>query len=317
MRRVLQWIEFGALAYVAIFTMIMAILTVVGVIGILPERTSITLLIGLIVFMVAVAIVFVLEAWRRFPLRHNQVPDDTGTFANCRWFRQLGWTFLGLLLPAGVVLALVLVARRLPSDVTGYQAFFTFFAAVGGWITGIAIAVFAYHQWRLRRVEHDLRYKPKIMLTSGANPATGPATIESLSYPYRIEWVVLVENRSQLPVVVNHMNVSVRLAGEDAGTDALLTPLYCHVLKPMNMWLPLQVTLSTPLHVRWIVEGPNAGDAFKHVSGDRGARDFQLVCSIFTTVPEDTGSPVVTEVASDQFYVPKDAPWGASAFFLI
>ena len=71
MTKWLKWIEFGAVVYVAIFTMFLAILTVIGTLDILPERTAVGLLVSLIVFFFAIEFIFVLESWRRFPLRQT------------------------------------------------------------------------------------------------------------------------------------------------------------------------------------------------------------------------------------------------------
>lgn len=59
-------IEFYAMVFVWIFGMLTAILTVVGILPALSKGTSLRLLISLIVFLVAVTIVFVFEAQRRW-----------------------------------------------------------------------------------------------------------------------------------------------------------------------------------------------------------------------------------------------------------
>ena len=316
MNKWLKWIEFGAMVYVSIFTMVLAILTVIGTLHLLPEQTGFNLLIYLIIFLFALEFLFILESWRRFPVRKDNLDESTRVIESIRQLKRRGWALLGLFLLAGISLALVFVARQLPSDATGYQAFFTGFAAIGAWITGIALVVFTYQQWRLRRIEHSLLFTPQIILTSGVSPVTGPTVIDSQQYPYRIEWAVLAQNTSQLPVVVNHMEILIRLAGEDGGRQTILTPLYCHVLEPNDLRPPFQISLSTPRQIRWIVEGPNVGDAFDYVSGDSNIRDFELICKIFAAIPQHRDSFIIVETLSDRFYVPMDAPWGISTSFL-
>ncbi len=64
--RWLQVLEPYAMIVVWIFGMLMAIVTIFDVLPILPERTAITLLIFLIIFLVAVTVVFISETYRKF-----------------------------------------------------------------------------------------------------------------------------------------------------------------------------------------------------------------------------------------------------------
>ena len=48
------------------FGMLMAIVTIINVLPRLPEKTALTLLVSLIIFLVAVTIVFIGETYRKF-----------------------------------------------------------------------------------------------------------------------------------------------------------------------------------------------------------------------------------------------------------
>lgn len=313
MTKWLKWIEFGAVVYVAIFTMVLAILTVIGTLDILPERTAVGLLVSLIVFFFAIEFIFILESWRRFPLRQaNRVKISTESTVVLQ-FRQRGWILLGLFLLVIIVLALAFIAKQLPPDATGYQAFFTAVTAFGAWITGAALAIFTYHQWQLRRTEHNLLFDPQITLTSGGTPMTGLAIHNVVKYPYRVEWTVFIQNTSQLPVLVNYVQVNLMLAAQDKSRQAPLYPIFCHILEPADMKPPFEVTLTSPQRIKLIVEGSNAGDAFDYVCGDSGSRDFELLCKIFGTTLNGPQRSTSAELCSESFYVPQNAGWDTSS----
>jgi hypothetical protein len=64
-----RWIEMlepYAMIVVWIFGMLMAIVTIINVLPRLPEKTALTLLASLIIFLVAVTIVFIGETYRKF-----------------------------------------------------------------------------------------------------------------------------------------------------------------------------------------------------------------------------------------------------------
>jgi hypothetical protein len=64
-----RWIEMlepYAMIVVWIFGMLMAIVTIINVLPRLPEKTALTLLVSLIIFLVAVTIVFIGETYRKF-----------------------------------------------------------------------------------------------------------------------------------------------------------------------------------------------------------------------------------------------------------
>jgi len=65
----MKWIEVlepYAMIVVWIFGMLMAIVTIINVLPRLPEKTALTLLVSLIIFLVAVTIVFIGETYRKF-----------------------------------------------------------------------------------------------------------------------------------------------------------------------------------------------------------------------------------------------------------
>lgn len=55
-----------AMIVVWFFGMLMAIVTIIEVLPRLPEKTALTLLLSLIIFLVAVTIVFIGETYRKF-----------------------------------------------------------------------------------------------------------------------------------------------------------------------------------------------------------------------------------------------------------
>ena len=64
-----RWIEMlepYAMIVVWFFGMLMAIVTIINVLPRLPEKTALTLLVSLIIFLVAVTVVFIGETYRKF-----------------------------------------------------------------------------------------------------------------------------------------------------------------------------------------------------------------------------------------------------------
>lgn len=82
LKKLLEWVEFVATIFVWVFGMVLAILTVVQVVPILPEQISFNLLIYLIVFLFAVTIVFIFESHRRFPRRGSRCETQCKTGGN-------------------------------------------------------------------------------------------------------------------------------------------------------------------------------------------------------------------------------------------
>ena len=210
-----------------------------------------------------------------------------------------------------VIGVLIFVALHLPANASGYEAFFTAVGAIGTLITGIALSIFAYYQWRISDRQHKLLYSPELVISGRGSPRVGPGKDNGMEYPFRIEWVVLINNTSQLPIVVEHMGIELTFAGQDSYKRAPLTPLYCHMAEPRELTPPFQITLNSPQTIKWIVQGPNAGDPFDYVSVDDNSRDFRLVFTIFYNIPPIPETKVEGYV-SGQFHVVKNAPWGTA-----
>jgi len=227
------------------------------------------------------------------------------------------WILIGLLVLAAVILVAIFVPRQLQLEPQGYQTFFIAFAGIGAWVTGIALAVFAYQQYKLRQTEHRLLFEPQILLTSGSISITGLRTYPFLEKPepFQIKWTVVIQNTSQIPLLIEHMEVYVKLE-KDSERQAFLTPTYCHVVEPNNLTTPFEVTLTKPQRIVWIVEG-SAGDIFDYVSGDSGKRDFIFIFRILAKNPRDPGGPFLSQkTLSWPIHVPKDANWVSKTPFL-
>lgn len=303
-------LDIPARAFIWPFVMILAILTVVLNISIFNEPTRLILLIYLILFFIATSIVFLNEVLR------NQIKtsvQETGSSVNIEHAGRYRWISIGLLLLVVIVIGLIFVARQLPPTTQGYQTFFTAFAGVGAWVTGIAIAVFAYQQYKLRQTEHSLLFNPQLILTSGDISFTGSLLLWQMREPYTIKWTVYLQNTSQIPILIQDMNVYVRLVGEESSEQSRLasrlTPRYCHIVEPENLMLPFEVSLTKPYHIMWLVDG-SAGDVFDYVSRDSGNRDFVLIFEVAAKRPQDPKESIFfKETTSWGIHVPKDANW--------
>lgn len=310
-------VEAWAWAFVWIFGMVLAILTVITILPPLTRDTRLTLLGALILFLIATTIVFIFEARRRFLPRPTREQANRQIPAHVEQSGQNTWISIGLLVVIVIVLGLIFVARQLPATPQGYQTFFMAFAGVGAWVTGITLAVFAYQQYKLRQTEHRLLFEPQIFL-SGGSPKIGLGVFNNKKYPYRIEWPVFIYNTSQMPVLIEYMQVRVKLTGEDSGREGLISPTYCHVVEPENLSGQFEVTLTKPCHITWIVEGSSAGDVFDYVSGDSGKRDFVLIFRVIAKRPQDPEEAIfLRETVSWSIHVPKDANWGPSIPYVI
>jgi hypothetical protein len=145
---------------------------------------------------------------------------------------------------------LIFIAHLLPANVYGYEAFFTAVGAIGTLITGVALAIFAYYQWSISDRQHKLLFNPELVISGRGSPKVGPVEDNGIRYPFRVEWTVLIENTSQLPIVIHHLDIELASAGSDSHERALLTPLYCRIAEPKDLTAPFQVTLSSPQKVR-------------------------------------------------------------------
>ena len=268
----------------------------------------------LIIFIIALSIVFYFEVQSLLRRRQNSQQKDKGIPKHREQSGRNRWILIGLLVLAAVILVAIFVPRQLQLDPQGYQTFFIAFAGIGAWVTGIALAVFAYQQYKLRQTEHRLLFEPQILLRSAGTPITGELTYNNQRYPYRIEWTVLILNTSQQPILIEFMSLRIRQWGWGKATDKegyLNIPSY-HVLEPDGLEPPFQVTLTTPQRIRWIIEGYNAGQDLDDFFGDSNNRNFELIFYVQATNPQDPGTSIFYGIISNSFRVPKDAKWGNS-----
>jgi hypothetical protein len=219
-----------------------------------------------------------------------------------------------------MAIALIIIARRLPSTAEGYQAFFTAFAGFAALLTGIALALFTYQQYILRQTEHKLLYEPQMLLRSTWAPLTGELTYKDITYPYIVEWTVFILNTSQEPIIIESMALKIRQFEKEnkpnTENEYLSLPSY-HVLNQEGLeYTKFPVTVSTPKEVRWIIEGNSAGHDFENLFGDSDNRRFQLIFRIGATKPQDPSNTLIMEHVSNPFRVPKDAKWGDSKHIL-
>jgi hypothetical protein len=309
-------VESWAWSFVWIFGMVLAILTVVTVLPLLTSDTRLPLLIALILFLIATTIVFIFEARRRFLPRSTAKQGDKEISANTERSSRNKWISIGLLVLVAIILVAIFVPRQLQLNSQGYQTFYMAFAAIGAWVTGIALAVFAYQQYKLRQTEHRLLFEPRVLLTSTNPSITSSTTHDYIRKPYQIKWIVFIQNTSQIPALIEHMEVYVKLAGQEAESQACLTPTYCHVAEPEDLITPFEVTLTKSQRITWIVEG-SVGDTFDYVSGDGNKRDFVLIFKVLAKNPKDPKGPFLSEeTTSWPIYVPQDANWISKTPFL-
>lgn len=301
----LQMIEPNAKYFMWVFGMVLAIATVVNILDMLTPSSRLILVISLILFFFAGLIVFISDL-QRSKQKGTEIPTNVEQSGRNRWI------LIGLLVLAAVILVAIFVPRQLQLDPQGYQTFFIAFAGIGAWVTGIALAVFAYQQYKLRQTEHRLLFEPQILLRSAGTPITGELTYNNQRYPYRIEWTVLILNTSQQPILIEFMSLRIRQWGWGKATDKegyLNIPSY-HVLEPDGLEPPFQVTLTTPQRIRWIIEGYNAGQDLDDFFGDSNNRNFELIFYVQATNPQDPSTSIFYGIISNSFRIPKDAPWG-------
>ena len=313
----LEKLEVPARAIIWPFVMILAVLTVVPNISNLTEFIGLVLVIYLIIFFIATTVVFLIDV-RPLSRKQAKTPSENiGVSANTERLGRNKWISIGLLVLVVIVSSLIFVARQLPATTQGYQAFFTAFAAIAALGTGIALAVLAYQQYKLRQTEHGLLFEPQILLRSAGSPITGELRYNNQKYPYRIEWTVLIHNTSRIPVPIEFMEVEVRCWGEDSGKKLYLSPAYCYILEPEGLQPPFQFILTEPQRIRWIIEGPDVGHELDYVSGDSGNRRFELIFRIYATIPQGPSVPIIKELVSNPFPVPQNAKWGLPTAIIV
>ena len=302
----LKMIEPNAKYFMWVFGMVLATATVVNILDILTPSSRLMLIIFLILFYLAGLIVFISDLRRSSKQESTQIPTDIERAGRNRW------ALLGILALIAIILVPIFVARQLQLDSQGYQTFFIAFAGIGAWVTGIALAVFAYQQYKLRQTEHRLLFEPQMLLDSAGIPIAAGLRYKNQKYPYAIEWTVLIHNTSQQPILIKFMSLRIMQLGWGKVTDKegyLNKPSY-HVLEPDGLEPPFQVTLTTPQRIRWIIEGYNAGQDLDDSFGDSNNRNFQLIFYVHAINPQDPSTPISRVIGSNSFRVPKDAKWG-------
>jgi len=264
------------------------------------------------IFFAATLIVFYFEAKHLFRKQPSNQQESTQIPTDIERAGRNKWILIGLLSLAVVILVPIFVARQLQLDSQGYQTFYTAFAATGAWVTGIALALFTYQQYKLRQTEHRLLFEPQILLRSGGTPIAGAMTYNNKKYPYCIEWTVFIHNTSQQPIVIVFISLGIRQLGWGKVPDKdgyLSIPSY-HVLEPEGLESQFQVTQTTPQRIRWIIEGYNAGQDLDDFFGDSNNRNFELIFYVQATNPQDPSTSIFYGITSNSFRIPKDAPWG-------
>lgn len=289
------------------FGIILATATVASISNILSQTNKIIIWICLFLFIIAGLIVWISDV-RRFKQKGIEIPRNIELSGYNRWIS------IGAVVLVVLVIFLTFLARQLPATTQGYQAFFTGFAGIGAWITGIALVIFSYQQYKLRQTEHSLMFEPKLFLSSGGSPMTGQLNHNNLIYPYRVEWSVIIINTSQQPILIEFMALKIRLWVENPNkpnNDEFLSISSYHVLEPDRIALPFQVTQSNPQRIRWILEGHDVSYDLDHISGNTNNRRFELIFKIRATIPQyPDRPPIIMELVSNPFHVPKDAAWG-------
>jgi len=311
MNKWLQKLEPNARYFLWIFGMVLAVATVASIHDILSQSNPFilwVLWISLILFFFAGLIVFTYDLQRSRKQESKEILTHTERPGRNRWI-----TIEAVVLVA-IIVGLIFVARQLPATPQGYQAFFIAFAGIGAWVTGVALAVFAYQQYKLRQTEHRLLFEPQILLKPAEIQEPEKLTYNNKIYPYGIEWTVLIHNTSQQPIFIESMSLRIiqRGWGKAADKEGYLSPPSYHVLEPNGLEPPFEVTLTTPQRIRWIIEGTNAGLDLEDNFGDSNNRNFQLIFYVQAINPQDPSTSIFSRIISNSFRIPKDAKWGTS-----
>ncbi len=307
----LQKLEPYARIVVWPIVLLLAFLTVVSIWSEVTKFARFMLSIYLFLFFITTYVIFTIE--KRHALRKRAKSSDEdmreSTYIEHSGYNK--WISIGLLVLLAIILVPILARQLLPDSLT-YQAFLTAFAATGAWVTGIALAVFAYQHYKLRQTEHRFLFEPQIILISAGDAIAKAMTYKNKKYPYCIEWTVLIHNTSRIPVLIKFMEVEVKCWEEDYGNKLYLSPAYCYVLEPADLQPPFRFILTEPHPIRWIIEGPDVGHELDFVSGDSGKRRFELIFRIHATIPQGPSAPIIKELVSNPFTVPQNAKWGTS-----
>ncbi len=306
----------GAEAHIWQFQLLLATVTVITVFTIVESTFARwALIISLFLYYAANLIVVygrVLDVSNIRQANH-QAPEEMVERDKQGKRKLLLWVLLAIVAICSV---LYYIAQRVPSDTQGHIAFFAAVGATGAWMTGIALALFTYQQWQLRKAEHSLLYTPRLMLDYAGPPIVGRIEENGVRYPYGIKWDIFVRNLSRIPILIHRVTLEIRLSGNERTNRVGLDPLYAHLLEPPTPPRPFQVSLDTPKIVRWIVEGTSVGETLDYVSAESNRREFELVCRVSASMPQNPEIWIAKEFFSEPIHIPQDAPWGDPISFL-
>jgi len=316
MKKLERNIEYFARLVVLASVIVLAIITVANVLPILPENVGVQLAIFLIIFIFAAAIVFVFDVRPLFRKQLSKQEKDTEIPRNIEQTGRNRWILIVTLVLVAIILVLIFVARQLQLDSQGYQTFFIAFAGIGAWVTGIALAVFAYQQYKLRQTEHRLLFNPQVLLSRSA-PITGEAVYNNRKYPYRIEWSVFIQNTSSVPIIIEHMAIKLKSARGDLGREEYI-PYDCYfILEPDGLEPPFQVTIAAPQRIKYVITGRDMAQVLDYVAGDSNSRVFELIFKVRATTPQSPTTPTIMETISVPIIIPENAKWGNPTPYLV
>lgn len=223
-----------------------------------------------------------------------------------KWF----WIIVALIL-AGAIIPLSIFSQKVNLDDQGYSALFILFGAIGAWITGIALFVVAYQQWKLRQREHSFLYNPRITLYSASDPKDGQFKDEAFNYSYRIEWTILIVNASPIPITIRDMqmyieNIQTRNTLAISGHRQQNSFIY----EPPSLAMPFQVLSDKPQLIRWFLTGSAMADRLEDISGKSDQqRDFRLSFLVEFSTPQDPHNRLTERITSQPLYIPQNAHW--------
>jgi uncharacterized membrane protein len=307
----LEKLEVPARLFVWIFVMILAVLTVVPNISNLTETTGRMLLTYLILFFIALTIVSSIE------IRHARRKQAKPSYEDVRESTYIEhssynkWISIGLLVLVAIILVAVFVPRLLQLDAQGYQLFYTAFAGIGAWVTGIALAVFAYQQYKLRQTEHRLLFKPQLLMSSSAPIKNWNAVYNERIYNYSIEWSVFIQDTSSVPIIIEHMAIKLKSARGKLGREEYI-PYDCYlILEPDGLEPPFQVTMAIPQRIKYVIAGHDMAQLLDYVAGNSKSRVIQLIFKVRAKTPQGPSMPIM-EISSDPFFIPENADWSDS-----
>jgi hypothetical protein len=225
---------------------------------------------------------------------------------NNKWF----WIIVGFILAAAII-PLSIFSQKVNLDDQGYSALFILFGAIGAWITGIALFAVAYQQWKLRQREHSLLYNPRIALYSASDPKDGQFRDEEFSYSYRIEWTILIQNASLIPVTIRHMQMDIQnIQTGNIGGISGDRQQNSFIYEPASLAIPFQVLSDRPQLIRWFLTGSAMADLLEDISGKSDQqRDFRLSFLVEFSTPQNPHNKLTEKITSQPLCIPQNAHW--------